>query len=251
MSKEKNKNTFRIGALLLVACLISSVMLSGTFAKYTSEYAGQDTALVARWSFGALGGGNNTTNPTEMSLDLFGHLYKNNINTIEENGKNTLIAPGVGGQFTVAMDFLSDVDAKVTVNFAENKNSTAKNLPIEYSVVDGTWVSLEDLPDAFVDALADNEDYEDIVTPATDNTFTFAKSGVDDATAATITQVVKWRWAFDDKDQEGDAADGTAIDSDNDVDTAFGNESAGGGATRTTYILDVSVVAEQVEPLTD
>jgi hypothetical protein len=52
MSKEKNKNTFRIGALLLVACLISSVMLSGTFAKYTSEYAGQDTALVARWSFG-------------------------------------------------------------------------------------------------------------------------------------------------------------------------------------------------------
>jgi hypothetical protein len=52
MSKEKNKNTFRVAALLLVACLISSVMLSGTFAKYTSEYAGQDTALVARWSFG-------------------------------------------------------------------------------------------------------------------------------------------------------------------------------------------------------
>jgi hypothetical protein len=51
MSKEKNKNTFRVAALLLVACLISSVMLSGTFAKYTSEYAGQDTALVARWSF--------------------------------------------------------------------------------------------------------------------------------------------------------------------------------------------------------
>jgi hypothetical protein len=247
MSKEKNKNTFRVAALLLVACLISSVMLSGTFAKYTSEYAGQDTALVARWSFGALGGDNNTTNPTEMSLDLFGHLYKNNINTIEENGKNTLIAPGVGGQFTVAMDFLSDVDAKVTVNFAENENSTAKNLPIEYSVVDGTWVTLEQLPAAFVNKLASN--YER-VTDSSEETFTFTRSDIDDTLeteTTTISQDVKWRWAFDSVAQNEADAGTPAFTSSDITDTDFGEASAALD-TRLEYILNVSVKAEQLEP---
>ena len=78
MSKEKNKNTFRVAALLLVACLISSVMLSGTFAKYTSEYAGQDTALVARWSF------TGKFDDTAMSginipLHIWDHAYSTNI----------------------------------------------------------------------------------------------------------------------------------------------------------------------------
>ena len=37
----KNKNRiFRVSALLLVLCFISTVMISGTFAKYTSTYAG-------------------------------------------------------------------------------------------------------------------------------------------------------------------------------------------------------------------
>ena len=82
MSKEKNKNTFRVAALLLVACLISSVMLSGTFAKYTSEYAGKDTALVARWNFVA----ERTRWKTNLTLDdaccPFINPYNTNILTM-------------------------------------------------------------------------------------------------------------------------------------------------------------------------
>jgi hypothetical protein len=96
MSKEKNKNTFRVAALLLVACLISSVMLSGTFAKYTSEYAGQDTALVARWSFTAQGSSNNIGDLGDMGsateLALFDHYYDTHINGTWTDG-TYIIAP--------------------------------------------------------------------------------------------------------------------------------------------------------------
>ena len=53
---KKTKKTFRLGALLLIVCLISTVMLSGTFAKYTSEYAGKDTAFIAKWKITPSGG---------------------------------------------------------------------------------------------------------------------------------------------------------------------------------------------------
>jgi hypothetical protein len=245
MSKEKNKNTFRVAALLLVACLISSVMLSGTFAKYTSEFAGKDTALVARWDFTVSDGTTDLGAPDAdpiQALDLFSHAYATHINQID--GADYIIAPGVNDTFTVAMDFLSDVDAKVTVNFAENENSTAKNLPIEYSVVDGTWVSLDDLPDAFVAKVVSDNAAATAADPA-GNTFTFSKSDVDAAAATTITQVVKWRWAFNAAEQVGDTS--IAYASNDVTDTGFGNTSAG-GANRTTYILNVSVKAEQLEP---
>jgi hypothetical protein len=239
MSKEKNKNTFRVAALLLVACLISSVMLSGTFAKYTSEYAGKDTALVARWDFTVSDGttylGAPNADPIQ-ALDLFSYAYATHINQIDGD---YIIAPGVEDEFTIVMNFLSDVDAKVTVNFAENENSTAKNLPIEYSVVDDTWVTIDDLPAAFVTAL----DASERVTNVSGNTFTFTRSGINDTTATTITQVVKWRWAFE------RGADDTTKAANNAVDTEFGNESAAVAyGARTKYVLDVSVKAEQIAP---
>ena len=115
MSKEKNKNTFRVAALLLVACLISSVMLSGTFAKYTSEYSGQDTALVARWSFEALGV-NEEDDPMAIELDLFDHYYDTHINGTSTDG-TYIIAPGVSGSFVLEMDYIADVDADVEITF--------------------------------------------------------------------------------------------------------------------------------------
>jgi hypothetical protein len=98
MSKEKNKNTFRVAALLLVACLISSVMLSGTFAKYTSEYAGQDTALVAKWDLTMKDQDDNefSIDTPEQQLDLFSHAYDTNI--LADAGEQKIIAPGVSGR---------------------------------------------------------------------------------------------------------------------------------------------------------
>ncbi len=243
MSKEKNKNTFRVAALLLVACLISSVMLSGTFAKYTSEYSGQDTALVARWSFDVQEGTTDLDDGpgSTKALDLFTHAYATHINKMDETETDYIIAPGVEDEFTIVMNFLSDVDARVTIDFTESEDSTvADGLPIEYSVVDGTWVTLEQLPAAFVARVVDQNAS---ATNGSENTFTFTRSGINDTTATTITQVVKWRWAFE------RGADDLTKAANNAVDTEFGNESAAvAGGARTKYVLDVSVKAEQIAP---
>ena len=245
MSKEKNKNTFRVAALLLVACLISSVMLSGTFAKYTSEYAGQDTALVARWDFTVSDGTTDLGAPDAdpiQALDLFSHAYATHINQIDGD---YIIAPGVRDEFTVKMNFLSDVDATVTVGFTNTGSTVAAGLPIEYSVDDGSnWVTIAGLPAAFVARVVDQNAS---ATNGSENTFTFSRSGIDADTATTITQVVKWRWAFNVAEQEGDTS--IAYASNDVTDTGFGNTSAG-GANRTTYILNVSVKAEQITPET-
>ena len=46
------KNKFmRAASGLLVAVLLTTCVISGTFAKYTSTSTGTDSARVARWGF--------------------------------------------------------------------------------------------------------------------------------------------------------------------------------------------------------
>jgi hypothetical protein len=244
MSKEKNKNTFRVAALLLVACLISSVMLSGTFAKYTSEYAGQDTALVARWSFEALGGTLATEDPTEIKLALFDHVYNTHINRTAADEETYIIAPGVSGDFTIQMAYLADVDADVKITFQESGDLSGQNFPIEYSADGGsTWVAYDELAEEFIDQIITTG----ITEAVADDTFTIARVDNDETDAISISQTILWRWAFD-SDAQNEADAGTPAFSSSDItDTDFGEASAALD-TRLEYILNVSVKAEQLEP---
>jgi hypothetical protein len=247
MSKEKNKNTFRIGALLLVACLISSVMLSGTFAKYTSEYAGQDTALVAKWSLDVKDGegADFAISPNAAAeLDLFLHEYDKNI--LSTAGDDKIIAPGVGGNFVLNLTNNSDVAADILFEISES----GPVFPIEFAISDVAFdfdnaepedilVGIEDL-DAALDALTIHLD----------------EAGGDDAMRVVT---VYWRWAYDNIDTEGwkDLYDDD-LNTDNELgedyianadaaDTALGVDSAS-GASRTEYTLNIKVTATQSEP---
>lgn len=239
---NKKRNTLRIAFLLLVLCMISTVMLSGTFAKYTDTYAGQDTALVARWQFEAKEG-ETLLGDANKQLDLFGHLYNTNMN--QKADDDYIIAPGVSDEFTIAMSFLSDVDAMVTVDFDldDSVKDSVYNLPIEYSVEEDTWVPLSGLANAFVSVL--DKAY---VEKIKDNTFTFKRSAVDTTDATTISRTVKWRWAFDGNEQNGKFA----IGSDDKTDTSWGNASALSAKdninNRLKYILKVNIKAEQIAP---
>lgn len=46
---------WRVFALCLMAVMITSTILSSTFAKYTDVFSGQDTVLIAKWNMGARG----------------------------------------------------------------------------------------------------------------------------------------------------------------------------------------------------
>lgn len=131
--------TFRLGGLLLVVCLISTVMLSGTFAKYTSVYAGQDTALVAKWSLAIKEGTHDfAIDPAVANLDLFSHAFNTNILTTTPK----IIAPGISDNFVLNLTNNSDVAADITFDITK----TGANVPMEYSIdkpfTDGTAVIL-------------------------------------------------------------------------------------------------------------
>lgn len=193
MSKEKNKNTFRIGALLLVACLISSVMLSGTFAKYTSEYSGQDTALVARWSFTGNFDGQELDG-TSIKLPIWDHNYSTNIYqrvSDGEGGWDYLIAPGIQGQFTV--DFTYDADVNADLIFKFTKSGVGSDLvPLQYSLVSDfstVYYKLHDLENAIIDTAHNG------TISGSDGIYTISDTAESDA--VTINKTVYWRWPYE------------------------------------------------------
>ncbi|MEL7567807.1 MAG: hypothetical protein AAGU27_23420 [Dehalobacterium sp.] len=209
----------RIAMLLLVLCLISTVMISGTFAKYTSVYAGQDTALIAKWDLDITDGSTEfSIDPDDPEeLDLFSHAFDTDILDTADTEK--IIAPGVSGDFVLSVKNNSDVAAKV--EFAMTVGGTAVNVPIEYSLTEDFAIKYETVNalEAALNAL-----------PAFTNLEVAAASVAD-------TQTVYWRWSYTP----------TFTGQDNAGDTALGVTSAAGGS-RTTYILTITATATQLTP---
>jgi hypothetical protein len=221
---RKTSKTARITILLLVLCLISTAMLSGTFARYTSEYAGADTALIAKWDISVSDGDEHgfTMLPGEaQQLDLFKHAYDTNI--LSTAGDSKIIAPGVNGEFVLKVANNGDVAAKMTFDF--KVSGTADTVPIKYKLKDVEGQTWGDLV-ALKAALNELEKMKN-VAPGT----------------GSAAQIVEWRWPFE---RGGDAA---AIAANNKEDTDLGTDSV--TDNRSTYILTITATAEQIAPATE
>ncbi|MDR9787025.1 MAG: hypothetical protein RJR37_07240 [Peptococcaceae bacterium MAG4] len=219
---RKTSKTARITILLLVLCLISTAMLSGTFAKYTSEYAGADTALIAKWDISVSDGETYLSPEETVNLDLFSHAYNTNI--ITGAGDDKIIAPGVGGEFTLKVENKGDVAAEITFEFGVDDTSTAADAPIEYKLEGGEWGDLADLMDELNGTSEGLGDPVPLLTVAAEN--------------GTAEQIVEWRWPFD----------GSEVHDTDDVDDTELGKASANGASRSTYILNVTATATQIEP---
>jgi hypothetical protein len=288
MSKEKNKNTFRVAALLLVACLISSVMLSGTFAKYTSEYAGQDTALVARWSFTSniLAEATAAETAADIYLPIWEHDYVTNI--YEQHEGKYLIAPGIEGEFTIDFAYDADVDAYLIFNFTKSGNYDSEDeddvadeaapVPIQYSLdnnFETVYYSLDALENAIIARAV--TDSTSTITPVDGNgTYVITDTatvdpgfdGEEPSLPVIINQTVYWRWPFED-DEEDETLHNTATNAEKRTLAGFPGTGAAIGGTdykewtdaddtaignisktldRGSYILNLVISATQIEP---
>jgi len=215
---RKTSKTARITILLLVLCLISTAMLSGTFARYTSEYAGADTALIAKWEI-EFDDDNTTTSGT--TLDLFSHAFDTNI--ITGAGTQKIIAPGVDGDFTLKVENKGDVAAEMTFDF--DVSGDASNAPIEYKLKDvegQTWGNL----DALKTALDELEKMKNVA-----------------AGTGTAEQTVEWRWPLDGSDVYG-----TNDEEDTELGTASAEGTGEGADGRTEYKLIITAKAKQIQP---
>lgn len=102
---KKNK-ALRIGSCLAVVALLSTCLVAGTFAKYTTSGTSQDTARVAKWGVTVQG-----------AAGAFNSVYdaEDSATVKSENGTDKVVAPGT--KATLAANTLSgkpEVSVKVT-----------------------------------------------------------------------------------------------------------------------------------------
>ena len=169
----------RLASFLLIAVLMTTSVISGTFAKYISTASGSDTARVAKWDVvykdNVNGGEVDISGNDTVSFDLFNTVYEADATTAEEHvakGTGTMIiAPGTGGKFAFTVTNNSEVDASIDLVLS----ASASTLPIEYSL-DGTTY------------------YDDFTEINAANAAIALKYISGGTTTKDIT--VYWRWAF-------------------------------------------------------
>jgi hypothetical protein len=182
-------------------------------------------------------------------LALFDHLYTQHINEVD--GGTYIIAPGVGDEFTIKMNYLADVDADVEIAFEKLPDSAA--IPIEYCVADGdeltpdVWVTLDGLADQLATKMALNANITYVPQdPPLTGVATIRIAAV--TSTVEISETVKWRWAYDKAAQEAEDAGEAAITSDDEIDTVLGEASGPEAENRTSYGIRVVLTATQITP---
>ena len=114
---KKNK-MMRIASVLLVAVLVSTCAISGTFAKYVSSGSAQDSARVAKWGV-----------RFDITSDLFADSYEYHDTTggykadYSVKSSDKVVAPGTSGD---AYTFTTTGTPEVSyiVSFAKTPDST-------------------------------------------------------------------------------------------------------------------------------
>ena len=121
---RKNR-MMRLASVLLVCVLLTTSVISGTFAKYTSEAKVDDKARVAYWGFGRA---------ATIALDLFDDVYGQTVDSAD--GAN-VIAPGTEKEATFGFAYTKSeegpeapevaytfvVDAEITGNYTALDNN--------------------------------------------------------------------------------------------------------------------------------
>lgn len=210
----KKNNVTKFAILLLALTMIATMLVSGTYAKYTSTFeSGTDTAIVAKWDVSA-GYTSETFNIFDVS-----EIYDTNVADIDytqagtddldvANGTtNGIIAPGTWGKFSYTITNHSDVNATYAVTYTVNEAGTY----LQWSTDGSTWTdSLANIPTTAIDM----------------------KTG---EANTDVTKTIYWRWVFEAENEP------IAVGQSDNNDTILGTA---GTATPT---ISISTVFTQVD----
>ena len=233
---KKNK-MMRTASGLLVATLLTTSIISGTFAKYVTTASGEDNARVANWGF-------DKSNASIALTGLFKDAYdlddQGNVvadpSVKSETTNDDVIAPGTGNSATFKFDYKGAKKApEVKYTFAVSTEGSTiaddikNNDNIQWKLDNGTWGNWDTMITAIKTlsgAASGSETYNPGELP----------DAFKDATAAS-THTVSWRWAFD----EADKTITNATNKD-ETDTAMGNADA-----LANVKLKITVTATQID----
>ena len=170
----KKNIMMRLASILLIAVLMSTCAISGTFAKYSTVTSGKASARVAKWSFD-VGETDITTQAFTFDLGMtiteIGGGEESDVAT--ENDK-LLLAPGTQGSFDIVLENTSEVTAQYKVVFNKSNMPTNFTYTYTYTYTDGDEITVDKV-NTNEEALAQ-----------------FAQIGMNDK----VTITVNWEWPF-------------------------------------------------------
>ena len=159
----KDNKLVKVFLIALLIVMVGLILVSGTYAKYTTTFTGSDTATVAKFKV--------SSNTTAETFDLFKTAKEVDGTTADVDVANGKVAPGTGGKFDIQLTNDSEVKVHYAISLKETNES---NIPIEYSLDGTTYVTAAN----------------------------FASVSAADLAIGSTTQTVSvyWRWAFEGKD---------------------------------------------------
>lgn len=195
----KKNVMMRTASGLFIAVMLTTSIISGTLAKYTTSAESTDKARVAKWGLGTA---------TISIEDLFKPEYDG---TVESVDGADVIAPGTKGE--AEFKFECDGDAPevaytltVSTEGSECDPAIAGNPDIIWSLDGTAYDSFDDMLDA-VEALGSD-------------TVVIDPNNLPTGFGASDSHVISWEWTFEDADSTDDA-DIAAQDV---VDTGMGDD---------------------------
>lgn len=231
---RKNR-MMRAASALMVAVLLTTSTISGTFAKYVTTESGSDTARVAKWgvditadSFGMFA----TDYKTTDTFATFTGDYS--VSSADDGNREDVLAPGTGGSFvdiaiTGTPEVAVDVAVVATVDVSDNWEVAGDfYCPIIVTVggeeISGLdYASVADF-EAAIEAKI--ESYSKQYAPNTD------LSGIN-----TKDLDISWRWDFE-------GATGSENNQTDEQDTALGNKAVGEDLT---ISIGVEITVTQID----
>jgi len=148
----KKNRMMRLASGLLVAVLLTTCVISGTFAKYVSEAEATDTARVAKWNVSVV-----DKDSQNFTFNLFNTIKDSDGQSNETDVDADLIAPGTSGEFEIALSSDSEVTFDYKVDYTVTNDG---DVPILFSVDGHTWT--DDLADVTGTIAATADLYQDI-----------------------------------------------------------------------------------------
>jgi len=217
----------KLAGLAIVLTLISSSLVSVTYAKYVKQVTGTDSVRVAKFAFKVKEGAVELTEGSTASatFDIFSMTEDTGVYNNGSSG--TFIAPGTTGDFTISLENLSEVD--VTAAFALTETN-ASSVPVYYTIDGSTQRYSGVLNDDTYDT---NKTYQSMAEfAAALGTATGTLEATDGSASTSIDVKVYWTWAFE--------SAGTHQ-------TDTGDTALGVAAVAPTVELDVEVTVTQAD----
>jgi hypothetical protein len=173
MEMKKNK-MMRLASGMLVLTLLTTCIISGTFAKYTTSDSGSDTARVAKWGVtalvsGSLFGENYFPNSTENTGNEISATAQH---SVDASGTGNIVAPGTKNTtgLTLAVTGTPEVANTVAVSKTGDLSDIYLKANTYATLVKTTKVTADNYKEYYY---LDNGTYK---KPASDYTYTGKES---------------------------------------------------------------------------